>query len=252
MRSSLLLATRAPRVCSKPSITALRGSTRSARYSQLVDAEAEEVDETDFASESKSRTPYIRSQEAIQRGLRYGFGQKPVYMPSFTIQLIYQENPNEAKFHVPLNFSKMDLHDYLYHAYGLKVKNIRSWVTNGYATKEKRPSTSFDLLYAKAWRWVEGKKYMIVELHEPFIWPKPTKGKMRNKKTGEVEEVDDFRPWGKQLDADYTAPQARRTIINTRDRALRMKMEAEEILSGKRKWRPMHLDIEDSQRNGMH
>jgi large subunit ribosomal protein L23 len=88
------------------------------------------------------------------------------YSPKFTIALTRTPtlSPYHARFLVPLNFSKYDLRDYLYHAYNVKCHNIRSYVRMmPVRDAEDTPRHFFR---------EESKKYMTVEMETPFVWPK--------------------------------------------------------------------------------
>ncbi len=72
-------------------------------------------------------------------------------------------SPYHARFQVPLDFSKYDLRDYLYHAYNVKCFNIRSYVKQ--MPVRDTPSQP------RSWFRPESKKYMTVEMEQPFVWP---------------------------------------------------------------------------------
>ncbi|KAJ4353294.1 mitochondrial 54S ribosomal protein YmL41 [Didymosphaeria variabile] len=93
------------------------------------------------------------------------FGSKQVFLPKFTVALIRTPNlsPYHAKFRVPLNFSKYDLRDYLYHAYNVKVHSIRSLV--------KQLPVRDTVKQPRHWFRPENEKYMTVEMEKPFVWP---------------------------------------------------------------------------------
>jgi large subunit ribosomal protein L23 len=98
------------------------------------------------------------------------------HSPKFTVALIRAKNlsPYHARFLVPLDFSKYDLRDYLYHAYNVRCFNIRSYVKQmPVRDTRERP---------RHWFRDESKKYMTVEMEQPFVWP----------------EVPDLTPWGKE------------------------------------------------------
>jgi large subunit ribosomal protein L23 len=84
-----------------------------------------------------------------------------------------QLSPYQARFLVPLDFSKYDLRDYLYHAYGVKCFNLRSYVKQ-MPVRDTREQP-------RHWFRPESKKYMTVEMAQPFVWP----------------EVPNLEPWGK-------------------------------------------------------
>ncbi|CAG5156859.1 uncharacterized protein ALTATR162_LOCUS4652 [Alternaria atra] len=104
------------------------------------------------------------------------FGSKKIYLPKFTVALLRTPDlsPYHARFLVPLDFSKYDLRDYLYHAYNVKCFNIRSYVKQ-MPVRDTREQP-------RHWFRAESKKYMTIELEQPFVWP----------------EVPDLEPWGQK------------------------------------------------------
>jgi large subunit ribosomal protein L23 len=98
------------------------------------------------------------------------------FSPKFTVALLRTPNlsPYHARFLVPLDFSKYDLRDYLYHAYNVKCFNIRSYVKQ-MPVRDTREQP-------RHWFREDSKKYMTVELEQPFVWP----------------EVPDLEPWGQR------------------------------------------------------
>ncbi|KAH9865579.1 hypothetical protein J1614_009164 [Plenodomus biglobosus] len=93
------------------------------------------------------------------------FGSKKIYLPKFTIAFIRTPrlSPYHARFLVPLDFSKYDLRDYLYHAYNVRCFNIRSYV------KQMPVRDTTD--QQRHWFRPDSKKYMTVEMEQPFVWP---------------------------------------------------------------------------------
>ena len=82
-------------------------------------------------------------------------------------------SPYHARFSVPLDFSKYDLRDYLYHAYNVRCFNIRSYVKQmPVRDAQEQP---------RHWFRPESKKYMTVEMEQPFVWP---------------ALPEDTKPWG--------------------------------------------------------
>lgn len=72
-------------------------------------------------------------------------------------------SPYHARFLVPIDFSKYDLRDYLYHAYSVKCFNIRSYV--------KQMPIRDTTAQPRHWFRPDSKKYMTVEMEQPFVWP---------------------------------------------------------------------------------
>jgi large subunit ribosomal protein L23 len=135
-----------------------------------------------------------------------------LHSPKFTISLIRTPSlsPYHARFLVPLNFSKYDLRDYLYHAYSVEIFNIRSFVKLGHVRDTK------DL--PRHWFREPSKKYMTVEMTKPFLWP---------------EDPESFEPWGKKQSEESvmdtmryngagTEAERRQVTLNLRAQALRL------------------------------
>lgn len=94
-------------------------------------------------------------------------GSKPIYLPFATIKLLRpnaKHTPYQAKFIVPKSFNKLDLRDYLYHIYGLRVLNITS------ALMPAKFVRSMPAPYGSRYRDSQIKK-MTVDLIDPFVWP---------------------------------------------------------------------------------
>lgn len=85
--------------------------------------------------------------------------------PKFTIAMVRTPglSPYHARFLVPLDFSKYDLRDYLYHAYNVKCFNVRSYV--------KQMPIRDTVAQPRHWFRPDSKKYMTVEMEQPFVWP---------------------------------------------------------------------------------
>ncbi|KAF1364713.1 hypothetical protein EJ07DRAFT_96693 [Lizonia empirigonia] len=103
------------------------------------------------------------------------FGSKKIYLPKFTVAMVRAPglSPYHARFLVPLDFSKYDLRDYLYHAYNVKCFNIRSYV--------KQMPIRDTTQQPRHWFRPDSKKYMTVEMEQPFVWP---------------TIPEDIEPWG--------------------------------------------------------
>ncbi|KAG0675396.1 hypothetical protein C6P40_001733 [Pichia californica] len=94
-------------------------------------------------------------------------GSKSIYLPFATIKLLRpnaKHTPYQAKFIVPKSFNKLDLRDYLYHIYGLRVLNITSALMPGKFIR------SMPAPYGSRYRDSQIKK-MTVDLIDPFVWP---------------------------------------------------------------------------------
>ncbi|KAI2624233.1 hypothetical protein GGR54DRAFT_638114 [Hypoxylon sp. NC1633] len=92
-------------------------------------------------------------------------GTKQVFLPDRTVTLLRpreSQPPNFANFQVPLTFNKLDLRDYLLHAYNVPVLGVRSQLT------QRRPERS--KLHHRITR-PPPIKTMVAELHQPFVFP---------------------------------------------------------------------------------
>lgn len=96
--------------------------------------------------------------------------------PKFTVALVRTPglSPYHARFLVPLDFSKYDLRDYLYHAYNVRCFNIRSYVKQMPVRDTREQPRHFFR--------PDSKKYMTVEMEQPFVWP----------------EVESLEPWSQK------------------------------------------------------
>ena len=88
-----------------------------------------------------------------------------------------KQSPTLATFMVPLAFNKLDLRDYLWHAYNVKVLSMRSYVSQ--QLTEKRNGMKGQTYRPRA------NKVMIAELEKPFVWPKAPEGEA-------LQEFDNF------------------------------------------------------------
>ena len=77
---------------------------------------------------------------------------------------------------MPLNLNKLDIKDYLYHAYGVRVISVRSYVQQQRVQQDKE--RAYD---PKRNRWFRPRsiKKMTVQMDKGFVWP---------------EEPTDFKP----------------------------------------------------------
>ena len=98
--------------------------------------------------------------------------------PNFTLTLLRTPflPPDHATFIVPLNLNKLDIKDYLYHAYDVRVISVRSYVQQQRVQQDKE--RAYD---PKRNRWFRPRsiKKMTVQMDKGFVWP---------------EEPTDFKP----------------------------------------------------------
>lgn len=76
--------------------------------------------------------------------------------------------PTFASFIVPLNLNKLDLRDYLWHAYGVPVIGVRSYIQMQKLRQDKPGSIRIS---PRKWFRPRSIKKMTVEMERPFIWP---------------------------------------------------------------------------------
>ncbi|KAI5804950.1 ribosomal protein L25/L23 [Geopyxis carbonaria] len=94
-------------------------------------------------------------------------GGKKIYLPNFTVALLRTPHlpANYAQFLVPLSLNKLDMRDYLHHAYNVEALAVRSFITQ---QKIERHKPGF-----QGTRWYRPRsiKKMTVELRRPFVYP---------------------------------------------------------------------------------
>jgi large subunit ribosomal protein L23 len=75
-----------------------------------------------------------------------------------------------------LNLNKLDIRDYLFHAYGVRVISVRSYVQQ-MPVRQDKPGA----IRPQQRRWFRPRafKKMTIEMDKPFVWP---------------DEPDDFTP----------------------------------------------------------
>jgi hypothetical protein len=103
-------------------------------------------------------------------------GEKKIYLPDFVITLKRNEQlePYHAVFEVPLNFSKVDLRDYLFHLYGIEVISIRSVVLPGVLRRKIKRSVGNGISVRRGpMHRTKARKKMTVQLVKPFRFPRP-------------------------------------------------------------------------------
>ncbi|EME78870.1 uncharacterized protein MYCFIDRAFT_212486 [Pseudocercospora fijiensis CIRAD86] len=154
-------------------------------------------------------------------------GKKELFIPNVNIAFIRGRLPHEARFQVPLWFSKLDLRDYLWHAYQVEILRVRSYVKQSRVQSGKpheiRPSV-------RRWHRPKAKKYMTVSLVRPFVWPERSEDheewNRKEVKAGDEETRKMQEKLGSMSDA----------MVNE-ERRERMKEQAKALLEGKAKWK---------------
>lgn len=92
---------------------------------------------------------------------------------------------------MPLQFNKLDLRDYLYHAYNVEVTAVRSFINQPMPRRKFGQTGRF---YRP-----RSQKMMIAELVKPFVWPEaPAKDQREAFDHGMFEMVNAHRE--KQLE----------------------------------------------------
>jgi large subunit ribosomal protein L23 len=81
--------------------------------------------------------------------------------------------PTFASFIVPLNLNKLDLRDYLWHAYGVPVIGVRSYIQ---IQKLRQDKPGAIRVSPRKWFRPRSIKKMTVEMELPFVWPEVPKG----------------------------------------------------------------------------
>lgn len=138
--------------------------------------------------------------------------------------------PQFVTFQVPLTFNKLDIRDYLLHAYGVDSVSVRSHVA-------QRPPR------ASAFTGRIGRpppiKYMTVELEKPFVWPAEPDAEEESKWHSEamqrriaMEKDVEARRAAYLKKGEMRGPGQR---ARSDDRTM-LAQQAEDILSGKAKW----------------
>ncbi|KAI5785587.1 hypothetical protein DFH27DRAFT_576190 [Peziza echinospora] len=108
-------------------------------------------------------------------------GRNKIYLPNFTIGLLRSKHlpPKYAQFLVPLNFTKLDIKDFLLHGYGVKTLSVRSYVVQQKVQRIKNLNEPRKEAYRP-----RAIKRMTVELEKPFVYP---------------AEPEDLTPWDNAL-----------------------------------------------------
>ncbi|KAN0096834.1 hypothetical protein V8E51_015639 [Hyaloscypha variabilis] len=167
---------------------------------------------------------------ATQRAMKPPvFGKKQVFLPNLVLTLLRTPNspPNFATFLVPLNLNKLDMRDYLFHAYGIRVHGVRSYIQMSKLTQDKPGSKR-----PKPRKWFRPKsiKKMMVEMERPFVWPEePKEFDMWDKSTFDAAQKD------REMQEETFRPDFREKP--SRERAS-IAEQAKALLSGEERWRP--------------
>ncbi|RMX87967.1 hypothetical protein D0869_01958 [Hortaea werneckii] len=139
-----------------------------------------------------------------------------------------------ASFIVPLWFSKLDLRDYLFHAYNLPIgPSIRSYVKQSRIRQGSNPDLARPQY--KRWHRPRNTKHMTVELESPFVWPDAPK----------TEE--EYRPWNRaevkkgmeeNMEVQERMSQGADQKGVSHERRTAMREQAKALLEGRERWKP--------------
>ncbi|KAL1303737.1 hypothetical protein AAFC00_007082 [Neodothiora populina] len=162
----------------------------------------------------------------------FRLGLKEIHLPNFTVTLLRTARlpPTFARFEVPLSMNKLDLRDYLYHAYNVRTLGIRSYVEQQ-PVRQGKPGAIKPTI--KRWFRPRAIKRMTVEMDKPFVWPA-------------VPEGEDLAPWNPETfrasqkeNEEYANRRGRLadTMYSQKDRD-ELRVQAKSLLEGKEKWRP--------------
>ena len=136
---------------------------------------------------------------------------------------------------MPLWFSKLDLRDYLFHAYNVRIHGVRSYVKLQRITHGK-PFTidgdSYPRPQNRRWHRPPSIKRMTVELERPFVWPEP----LEDFSAFNQDQVTAYNEETKKMQ-EKQAPTGD-TIVNE-ERRISMREQAKALLEGKAKWKPV-------------
>ncbi|KAK8128557.1 hypothetical protein PG984_009665 [Apiospora sp. TS-2023a] len=170
--------------------------------------------------------------KAASKPFKTGF--KQVYLPDHVITFCRPTRqatlPQFATFKVPLHFNKLDMRDYLLHAYSVATLGVRSAVMrqpvarNPVTRRVQRPPAI---------------KYMTVELQNPFVWPKEPSKEERKEwhddqtekrveiQTKQDQQMKNYQLYGKLVDPAVEKRTADRTALAK---------QAKDLVSGATKW----------------
>jgi len=136
---------------------------------------------------------------------------------------------------VPLWFSKLDLRDYLYNAYNVRIHGVRSYVKLQRITHGKPfkvDGEPYSRPQNRRWHRPPSIKRMTVELERPFVWPEP----IEDYSAFNQDQVFSYQEETRKMQ-DKQAPTGD-TIVNE-ERRISMREQAKALLEGKAKWKPV-------------
>ncbi|KAG4420099.1 hypothetical protein IFR04_006758 [Cadophora malorum] len=166
---------------------------------------------------------------------RYRLGNKQVFLPNFTLTLLRtpEHPPTFASFIVPLNLNKLDLRDYLWNAYGVQVRGVRSYIQQQKVRQDKPGAAR---VRPRQWYRPRSIKKMLVEMESPFVWPeKPENFDLWDKSS--FDAVNEFR----QQQSETVQPSYRTKPSRERESIAE---QAKALLKGEASWKPNDTDSE--------
>ncbi|KAK4193724.1 hypothetical protein QBC35DRAFT_480055 [Podospora australis] len=159
------------------------------------------------------------------------FGNKQLFLPNHVIAFIRpkpKQPPNLATFVVPLSFNKLDLADYLHHAYNVDVLSVRSFIN------QKAPVRK-NGFYGK-WYRPRSEKMMIAELAKPFVWPDaPSEEAKESFDYGMFKKMSELREKQTQKQINPGTIPLRTTEALPKERRA-LKQQAKDLLEKKVEW----------------
>ncbi|KAF2152318.1 hypothetical protein K461DRAFT_293992 [Myriangium duriaei CBS 260.36] len=171
-----------------------------------------------------------RTARNIARTSPFKLGQKEIYLPDFTVILKRTRLPPQyATFEVPLEMNKLDLRDYLWHAYSIRTLGITSRILPN-AVQESRPGVERPV--KTLFRPAPTKK-MTVLMERPFVWPAPPSKEVMQ----EAFNTEQFRAAGKEQEKASERMRMRDAFVDREERG-RMREQARRLVEGKEGWRP--------------
>lgn len=161
--------------------------------------------------------------------------------PSHVIAFVRPKEGVPAKFatfKVPLQFNKLDLRDYLYHAYNVGVRSVRSFVI------QKRPERRGRDGVSGQWYRPRAEKMMTAELEQPFVWPAEPKDK--KDKAPWDKEMHDRTERERERQMKFQEKHGRLPIPDAgKDKRLKaMADQAQALLQGRTRW-SNHVRLDD-------
>jgi large subunit ribosomal protein L23 len=156
----------------------------------------------------------------------------PPFRPNVTIALHRTRDltGNTAKFSVPLWFSKLDLRDYLFHVYDVRILSVRSYVQQ---QRVQEGDGELSKPQPNRWHRPRAKKFMTVELESPFVWPEEPESYDEQWNKNQYEDAEK----GNEDYSKQTMASDKDTWVN-KERREKMKEQAAALLEGRVRWKP--------------